>query len=52
VGNDWQALEKLAEEIIARRGKVRELIATFRNSSRQPFPAWAEAEREQRLAVQ
>jgi HipA-like protein len=52
VGHDWQALEKLAEVIIARRNKVRELITAFRNSSRQPFPAWAEAEQEQRLAVQ
>ena len=52
VGHDWQPLEKLAEEIIARRGKVRDLIKAFRNSSRQPFPEWAEAEQEQRLAVQ
>src|SRR5690348_13337183 len=52
VGHDWQALEKLAKEIIARRGKVRDLIKAFRNSSRQPFPEWAEAEQEQRLAVQ
>jgi len=52
VGHDWQALEKLADEIIARRGKVRELITAFRNSSRQPFPGWAEAEQEQRMAVQ
>lgn len=52
VGHDWQELEKLAEEIISRRGKVRDLITAFRNSSRQPFPDWAEAEQEQRLAVQ
>jgi hypothetical protein len=39
-GNDWDALEKLVETIIARRAKVRELITAFRNSSRQPFPAW------------
>src|SRR6185503_13682826 len=50
IGNDWQALEKLAEEIIARRGKVRDLITAFRNSSRQPFPEWAEAD--QRMVVQ
>lgn len=50
VGNDWQALETLAETIIARRSKVRELITAFRSSSRQPFPAWAEAE--QKMAVQ
>jgi len=39
-GNDWGELEKLVENIIERRGKVRELITAFRNSSRQPFPAW------------
>ncbi|MFI5106934.1 MAG: HipA family kinase [Terriglobales bacterium] len=39
-GDDWQALESLVETIIARRSKVRELIAAFRDSSRQPFPAW------------
>jgi hypothetical protein len=42
-GNDWDALEKLVETIIARRAKVRELITAFRNSSRQPFPAWGAA---------
>jgi hypothetical protein len=49
-GHDWQALEKLTEEIILRRTKVRDLITAFRNSSRQPFPAWAEAEK--KMAVQ
>lgn len=39
-GDDWPALENLVETIIARRAKVRELIAAFRDSSRQPFPAW------------
>jgi len=41
-GPDWQALENLVKEIEDRRSKVRELIAAFRGSSRQPFPAWAE----------
>jgi len=40
IGNDWDALEKLVESLIDRRGKVRDLITAFRNSSRQPFPAW------------
>ena len=48
-GHDWRPLEKLVQEIIARRAKVRELITAFRNSSRQPFPAWAEA---QKMVVQ
>jgi hypothetical protein len=42
-GNDWKALEELAEKIVERRSKVRELITAFRNSSRQPFPAWGVA---------
>ncbi len=41
-GNDWDALEKLVEALIERRSKVRELITAFRNSSRQPFPAWGQ----------
>jgi hypothetical protein len=39
-GNDWGALETLAEKLVERRSKIRELISAFRNSSRQPFPAW------------
>lgn len=39
-GNDWAELERLTESIVARRSKVRELITAFRNSTRQPFPAW------------
>lgn len=41
-GNDWKALEELTETIVERRSKVRELITAFRNSSRQPFPAWGQ----------
>ena len=33
-------LEKLARALIARRGAVRELIAAFRSSLRNPFPEW------------
>jgi hypothetical protein len=43
IANDWKALEKLVDQIIERRGKVRELITAFRDSSRQPFPAWVDA---------
>ncbi|HEX7959193.1 MAG TPA: HipA family kinase [Terriglobales bacterium] len=39
-GGDWDELEKLIEELIARRSKVRNLITAFRNSSREPFPQW------------
>ncbi|HEX7286820.1 MAG TPA: HipA family kinase [Candidatus Angelobacter sp.] len=42
IGHDWAALEALVQAIVLRREKVRELITAFRNSSRQPFPAWVE----------
>lgn len=38
--NDWEAMEKLVEHLIQRRGRVRELVEEFRKSSRQPFPGW------------
>jgi hypothetical protein len=28
------------EQMLARRGRVRELIASFRDSNREPFPMW------------
>ena len=37
---DWEALEKLVSALARRRTGVRELIAEFRRSSRQPFPNW------------
>ena len=40
-GGEWEALEKLVETLVRRRGRVRELIEEFRRSSRQPFPNWA-----------
>lgn len=39
-GNDSSALEQLVERLIKRRGRVRELIAEFQKSSRNPFPNW------------
>ena len=42
-GNDWEEMERLVEKIVERRSKVRELITAFRNSTRQPFPAWGRA---------
>jgi hypothetical protein len=39
-GGDWGALESLAEEVMARRPRVRELLTAFRHSSRSPFPNW------------
>jgi hypothetical protein len=38
--DDWQALERLIEQLCARRKRVRELILSARNSGRDPFPNW------------
>jgi HipA-like kinase len=35
-------MERLIEQLLKRRNRVPELILEFRNSSRQPFPNWAE----------
>ena len=39
-GGDPGELERLLEEMLRRRGRVRELIASFRDSDRAPFPNW------------
>jgi len=39
-GGDAGELEKLMEQLLARRQKVRELIVAFRESGREPFPNW------------
>ena len=39
-GGDANVLEKLLEEMVARRTRVRELIVSFRESGREPFPKW------------
>jgi hypothetical protein len=40
---DADDLQRLIEQLIARRGRVRELIDSFRTSTRQPFPNWGRA---------
>ena len=40
-GGEIAALEQLMEELVRRQGRVRELIASFRESNREPFPNWA-----------
>ena len=40
-GGDPGELEQLMATLLARRGRVRELVAAFRDSSREPFPNWA-----------
>jgi len=39
---DTDALEELIAGLLARRGRVRELIVQFRESDRKPFPNWIE----------
>jgi hypothetical protein len=39
-GGDMSAIERLLQELLRRRGRVRELIASFRDSNREPFPMW------------
>jgi hypothetical protein len=39
-GGDTGTIERLMEQMLARRGRVRELIASFRDSNREPFPMW------------
>jgi hypothetical protein len=41
-GGEWEALEKLVRELLARRELVRGLIEIFRVSQRRPFPGWRE----------
>jgi hypothetical protein len=37
---DSEALDRLIETLDARRSLIRELITSFRNSTRNPFPNW------------
>ena len=39
-GGDTRTIERLMEQMLARRERVRELIASFRDSDRAPFPMW------------
>ena len=39
---DTDALERLLDQLRSRRKRVRELITAFRESSRNPFPAWTQ----------
>ena len=40
-GGDLTTIERLMETMLTRRGRVRELIGSFRDSNREPFPNWA-----------
>ncbi len=50
-GGDWDAMEKLVATLMKRRSRVRELIRAFKESSRQPFPAWNEKTMAVRMAT-
>jgi hypothetical protein len=39
-GGDTAVIEQLMEQMLRRRSRVRELIASFRDSNREPFPLW------------
>ncbi len=39
-GGDLREIERLMEQMLKRRSRVRDLIAEFRDSDRQPFPMW------------
>jgi HipA-like protein len=37
---EWNALEEMLDDLLRRRKRVRELVAQFASSSRNPFPKW------------
>ena len=39
-GGNLSEMEALIEKLLARRGKIRDLIEAFGNSDRRPFPKW------------
>ncbi len=39
-GGDLTTIERLMEQLLDRRSKVRDLITAFKNSTREPFPHW------------
>jgi hypothetical protein len=39
-GGDMATIERLMDQMFARRSRVRELIVSFRDSDRAPFPLW------------
>jgi hypothetical protein len=42
-GEDTAVIERLMERMLERRDRVRELIVSFRDSDREPFPMWAKS---------
>ncbi len=44
-GGDPAELEDLVERMLARRGRLRDLVREFRDSERRPFPMWNSGEK-------
>ncbi len=42
-GGDTADLERLIDQLLARRSRIRDLIVSFRDSPRNPFPDWHHA---------
>ena len=42
-GGDLGTIERLMEQLLVRRGRVKEFIESFRDSDREPFPNWGTA---------
>ena len=43
-GGDIGCIERLMEQLLTRRTRVRDLIESFRDSDREPFPNWGAAQ--------
>jgi hypothetical protein len=43
-GGDLKTVEQLMETLLKRKNRVRELVVSFRESNREPFPNWGRAE--------
>lgn len=50
-GGDLSEMEALVKRLLARRGRIREMIEMFGRSDRKPFPKWAELGGEVERAV-
>jgi hypothetical protein len=47
-GGDLGEMEALVAKLLARRSRMRELVESFGNSDRRPFPKWVEGEEKTR----
>ncbi|RXS98221.1 phosphatidylinositol kinase [Silvibacterium dinghuense] len=50
-GGDAAAIEELVEHLMLRRSRVRELVESFRESNRAPFPNWGKRPGELRKSL-